>query len=271
MTPPRVPRTEHVSLKLSIVIPAYNEEALLGRCLEAVLREVRRARCEAEIVVVNNASTDRTRAIAESYPGVRVIDEPIRGIVHARHRGLVGTTGELVANIDADTEMPAGWTDRVLAEFARDPKLVALSGPVVFDGLPAWQSALVRLSYVAAYPFFAVASNLLGLASVIQGGNFAFRRSAWLAAGGYDRSIDFYGEDTDVARRLRRFGRVKWTFALPMLASGRRFAADGLLATGARYAVNFLSMTLLGRPVTRTHTDVRAPLRPPEADPERRH
>lgn len=59
-------------MTLSIVIPAYNEEALLGRCLEAVLAEARRAGGEVEIVVVDNASTDSTRAVAERYP-VRVV------------------------------------------------------------------------------------------------------------------------------------------------------------------------------------------------------
>lgn len=251
-------------MTLSIVIPAYNEEALLGRCLEAVLAEARRAGGEVEIVVVDNASTDGTRAVAERYP-VRVVNEPKKGIVEARHRGLIETTGDLVANIDADTVMPSGWITCVRAQFASDPNLVALSGPVEFEGLPRWQQTLVHASYLLAYPFYLVINDVLNVGSILQGGNFVFRRSAWLAAGGYDRSIEFYGEDSDVARRLRPFGKVKWTFALPMVGSGRRFSEAGFARSAIRYSVNFLSTTFLRRPVDRTHTDVRTP-RPPARD-----
>ncbi len=92
---------------------------------------------------------------------------------------------------------------------------------------------------------------------MVQGGNFVFRRSAWLAVGGYDRTIAFYGEDTDVARRLTRVGAVRWTFALPMYASGRRLKAEGMLTIGFRYAVNYLWVTFAGRPFTADYTDIR--------------
>jgi glycosyltransferase involved in cell wall biosynthesis len=245
-------------MMISIVIPAYNEEALLGRCLEAVLAEVKRSAVECEVVVVDNASTDGTAGIAREYPGVRLLAEPQRSIVRARARGLAETSGELVANIDADTVMPTGWLDTVAAEFSADPGLMALSGPVYFEGLSAWQQVLMRLAYRAAFPLYLLTSSL-GLGSIIQGGNFVFRRSAWLAAGGYDPSIEFYGEDTNVARRLVPLGRVKWTFDLPMVASGRRFVAEGLARTTWRYAVSFIAMTFAGRAVLLKHVDIRQP------------
>ena len=244
-------------MRLAFVIPAYNEEALIGRCLESVLREVQRAGCEAEVVVVNNASTDDTRAAAMAFPGVKVVDEPTKGIVHARHRGLKETTADLVANIDADTIMPVGWIDVVLGEFSQDAHLVALSGPFVYYDLPRWRQFLVRCAYAAAYPLYLVIHDVLKAGSMVQGGNFVFRRSAWEAAGGYDRSISFYGEDADVGRRLRKLGRVKWTFALPILASGRRLSGEGMLATGARYFLNFLWVIFRGKPFSRSYTDVR--------------
>lgn len=255
-------------MMVSIVIPAFNEEALLGCCLDAVLVECDRAGGNVEIVVVDNASTDSTRAVARQYP-VRIVSEAQKGIVAARHRGLIETTGELVANIDADTVMPAGWITYVRARFSSDPNLVALSGPVEFDGLPTWKRTLVHASYVLAYPFYVLINEVLNVGSILQGGNFVFRRSAWLAAGGYDHSIEFYGEDSDVARRLRPFGKVQWTFALPMIASGRRFAKEGFARSAIRYSANFLSTTFLSWPVDRTHTDVRASP-PPEPEQVRR-
>jgi len=244
-------------MKLAFVIPAHNEEALIGQCLAAVTQQVRQTGCDAEIVVVNNASSDRTKEIAEGFEGVRVVDEPQKGLVHARDRGLAETTGELVANLDADTILPPGWIATVLSEFERDPKLVALSGPFIYYDLTRRQQALVRAFYWAAYPIYLMNRHVLKVGSMIQGGNFVFRRDAWLSVGGYDRSILFYGEDTDVARRLSKVGAVKWTFELPMHTSGRRLAEEGIVTTGVRYVVNYFAVTFGGKPVSKTYNDIR--------------
>jgi glycosyltransferase involved in cell wall biosynthesis len=243
--------------ELAFVVPAYNEEALIGRCLESILRAIEATGCRAEVVVVNNASTDRTREIASSFPKVRVVDEPVKGLVQARHAGLMASSAELVANVDADTILPEGWITTVLKSFATDKNLVALSGPFVFYDLSPYRRALVQLYYYAAFLFYLVNRHVLRIGSVVQGGNFVFRRSVWLEIGGYDRTISFYGEDTDVARRLTRVGAVRWTFALPMYASGRRLKAEGMLRSAFRYAANYVWMTFAGRPFTFEYTDIR--------------
>lgn len=244
-------------MKLAFVIPAHNEERLVGKCLTALVAQVEASGCDAEIVVVNNASTDRTREIAAGFKGVRVVDEPAKGLVNARARGLDETTAELVANLDADTAMPPGWIDTVLREFAADSRLVALSGPFFYYDLSPVQNFLVRLFYLAAYPLYLINRYVLKVGSMVQGGNFVFRRSAWLSVGGYDRSIQFYGEDTDVARRLNKVGKVKWTFALPINASGRRLASEGIFLTGFKYFMNYFWVTFFGRPFDKTYRDIR--------------
>src|SRR5690606_40953631 len=74
--PGPVPAWCEAAMKLAFVIPAYNEEALIGKCLDSVVAEIARAGVDAQIIVVNNASTDRTGEIARSYPSIRVVDEP---------------------------------------------------------------------------------------------------------------------------------------------------------------------------------------------------
>src|ERR1700761_7806218 len=125
-------------MNLAFVIPAYNEEALIGKCVESVLAEVKRSGRQVDVVVVNNNSTDRTREIAASYAGVRVVDELQKGLVSARDGGFRATTAELVANIDGDTIVPPGWLDTVFREFERDDQLVCLSGPYVYYDLGPW-------------------------------------------------------------------------------------------------------------------------------------
>jgi glycosyltransferase involved in cell wall biosynthesis len=242
---------------LAFVIPAYNEEILIAECLASVMAEVARSGCEAEIVVVNNASTDRTKEIALGFDGVRVVDESQKGLVFARHAGFEATTAELVANIDADTLLPEGWITTVLTTFEKRPDLVALSGPYVYYDMAWHDRALVRGFYYFAFVLYFLNRFVFRIGSMIQGGNFVLKRAAWKDAGGFDRSIDFYGEDTDVARRLHKIGPVKWTFKLPMKTSGRRLEQEGVFKTAGTYTLNYFWVTLFGRPKTKGHSDVR--------------
>jgi glycosyltransferase involved in cell wall biosynthesis len=73
-----------MNMKLSFAIPAYNEEANIGACLTSILQELESKSWDVEIIVINNASTDRTAEIARSFPNIRVIDEPMKGLVRAR-------------------------------------------------------------------------------------------------------------------------------------------------------------------------------------------
>lgn len=242
--------------QIAFVVPAYNEEALIGACLNAIGRELALAGSAAEVVVVDNASTDRTAQIAGSFPFVRVIREPHKGIVFARRAGLSATSAELVANVDADAVPCEGWLQRVLDAFANDPDLVCLSGPFLFDGMRPMPGAATRMAYQAMHR----ASRVLGflrIGAIVQGGNFVFRRSAWQRAGGYDTTIAFYGEDTDIARRLSKVGKVRWDPLLRSVTSARRFTRQGWWRTSALYGLNFASVLLRGKPATRRYEDFR--------------
>lgn len=244
-------------MKISFVIPAHNEQKLIGKCLTSVFEELNRNDLAAEVIVVNNASTDRTREEALKFAGVTVVDEPLKGLVFARRAGFVVSTGVLVANIDADTMVPKGWLKEVMSAFEEDDKLVALSGPFIYHDISFFERALVRFFYIIGYIFYILVHYVLQVGAMLQGGNYIVRRSALHAIGGYDTSIAFYGEDTDIARRLGKVGEVRWTFALPIYASGRRLRKEGILTMGVRYALNFFWMNFLGRPFTHAYKDIR--------------
>lgn len=243
-------------MKLAFVIPAYNEEALIGKCVESVLAEVKRSGRDCEVVVVNNNSTDRTAQIAAAA-GARVVDEKQKGIVSARDGGFQATTAELVANIDGDTMVTPGWLDVVFEEFEKDGGLVCLSGPYVYYDLNPWQRFLVGGFYGLTTLIYWVNRYVLRVGSVVQGGNFVLKRDAWIRAGGFNREIKFYGEDTDVAVRLAKQGKVKFTHRLKMKTSGRRLAEEGIIRTGLTYTLNFFWVTFAGKPATHEHTDIR--------------
>lgn len=245
-------------MKLSFVIPAYNEEENIGACLESVERECKDTEFdEIEIIVVNNASTDRTKEIASSFKNVKVVDEFKKGIVHARAAGYKASSGDLIANVDSDNVLTQGWVKTAYKEFKKDPELVALSGPLIYNDLPRTALFFVNFFYYAAFLIYLVNRFILRVGSMVQGGNFIIRREAMEKAGGFDTSINFYGEDTDIARRLHKVGRVKFTFALPIHGSGRRLAAEGVVTTGLRYAINYFWMIFFKKPFTKTSEDIR--------------
>ncbi len=252
---------------ISFVVPAYNEEAHLGRTLTAIQAELKRTGCTAEIVVVDNASTDGTAALAASFADVIVVHEPVKGLVQARRAGFLSASGALIANVDADTIVTEGWLQHVLDAFGRDPDLVALSGPYIYYDISAASRAAVRAFYSVGYLCYLFSRFVLRTGSMMQGGNFVVRRTALVAIGGYNPRFSFYGEDTDLARRLSAVGAVKFTFRLPALSSGRRLIGEGLVRIGVRYAMNFFWATFFHRPFTDEWIDIRDPAQ--QADPVR--
>lgn len=235
---------------ISVIIPAYNEEKYIAACLESVVTYAPDNVCE--IIVVDNASTDSTSQIAASFPGVTVVHEPKKGLTAARQCGFQSSTGDLLAFVDADSRVHKGWFERINKEFAKDDTLVCLSGPYDFFDLPRWQRACVKLYWTyLAYPVYRI------MKFMAVGGNFVARRDALEQINGFDTSIEFYGEDTDIARRLHTQGLVRFSPSFYMHTSGRRLAAQGIFKTAVIYMANYASESLLHKPVTRTHTDIR--------------
>ncbi len=235
-------------MKVSFVIPAYNEEFYIEKCLISVLREVKENTGAYEIIVVNNGSTDKTKEIALRFSGVTVVDEPERGLPRARQAGFLASRGDLIANIDADTLLPSGWLRYAEDQFSKNQKLVALSGPFVYYDLPKNINFWVKALYGIGFISYLINRFILRVGSMIQGGNFIIRRSVLEKIGGYNLRINFYGEDSDIARRLNPLGEVKFTFKLPMYASGRRLMKEGTVKMGVRYGINYLWTIFFKKP-----------------------
>lgn len=214
-------------MKFSFVIPALNEAANIGACLQSILDEtLGNEECDdGEIIVVDNGSADDTARIARSY-GADIIYELRRGPNRARQTGFEYSTGELVAFIDADCRLPRGWLDTVLAQFK--PGVSCVAGPYTYNG-PLWFRAGARVCFWTAGGL-----NSLGI-PIIMGGNYVVRRSALKQAGGHDTQIEFYGDDRDTAVRLSKVGRIRFTRKISVDSSNRRFLNEGYLRTVWNY------------------------------------
>lgn len=82
-----------MTFRISVIVCAHNEAQYLPACLHSLLAQ---SRIPDEILVINNASTDSTRAVADAIPHVRVADEPRKGLVVARETGRVIATGDIL-------------------------------------------------------------------------------------------------------------------------------------------------------------------------------
>jgi glycosyltransferase involved in cell wall biosynthesis len=223
---------------VSIVVPVYNEEILLADTLAALQKQDYDGAYE--IVVVNNACTDRSPEIARSM-GVRVVAEQRKGVVHALRAGFAAARGEIVALTDADTRAPRDWLSRLVANLTARPGVAAVGGIYAFYDGPLW----LRLS-----------SLLVNRASwQLIGANMAVWRWAYESIGGLDPRVNL-GWDAELGRRLRRVGGVAVDRRLIVRTSARRFQA-AVWQTWWRYFVNDLWLTFFGRALFYDFADIR--------------
>lgn len=108
-----------MSITVSVIIPALNEEALIVETLESVQSAltVLRSAVASEVIVVDNGSTDNTRRVAESAGGlIRWLDCPAKGAARARNLGARYSRGEILVFLDADTTIPARSIDHIIQQ-----------------------------------------------------------------------------------------------------------------------------------------------------------
>ena len=244
-----------MALTISAIVCAHNEARYLSACLHSLLAQ---SRIPDEILVINNASTDETRAVALQVPYVRVVDEPRKGLVRARETGRLTATGDILVYLDADCRAPLMWLGRVEQHFRHDPDLLALSAPYRFYDWDWWGRLLIRgYDFTVAPATQLLVKHLLRIGTVFYGGNFAVRREALERIGGFDTSIEFHGEDTNLGRRLFAAGKVALVRDCYLYTSARRYVAMGKGTVIRLYVRNFTSELLHHRPKDTTHLDVR--------------
>jgi len=210
----------------SFVVPAHDEQRLLGGTLTAIALAMQGLREPFEIVVADDASTDQTAAIAREH-GATVVSVDCRQIAGARNAGATAATGAMLFFVDADTTVTAAVVQAAIAAMRGG----AVGGGCAFrfDGrLPAYGRVLAAV----AVPFY----RAVGLAS----GCFLFcTRDAFRAAGGWDETL-FAAEELAMTQALRRQGRFV-ILRESVVTSGRKLRAHSgreLLGTLARLAVS---------------------------------
>mgnify|MGYP002787150848 CR=1 FL=1 len=187
---------------VSIVIPAYNEEATIRACVTAALAQTVPAH---EVIVVDNRSTDRTAAIVAELQAANP-DAPLRvipqfaeqGLVPTRNLGLDSATGDVIGRIDADSVLEPTWVEEVQKAFLA-PAVAAATGPVLYYDMP-----LRRFGLRADDTLRRAMLRLAREYHFVFGSNMALRATAWQAI--RDEVCrdeeDLFHEDIDISVHL---------------------------------------------------------------------
>lgn len=215
---------------ISVVIPAFNEEQSIAACLRSLAAQ--RTREKFEVILVDNASTDRTRAIAEEFQGslnLRILSEPRKGRGQARRTGWREAKGDIILSTDADAEVPPHWIQRYASLFLAYPRTAGFTGHGRIVDLSPSQNLIANL---VQRPIALVFRMLFGF-YCLNGYNFAVRREAYIASGGFDPTMDAQ-DDLDLTKRLLVHGPIRFTAKNRVRVSGRRFK-HGLLRGAMDY------------------------------------
>lgn len=209
------PRNNKKALTLSIIIPAYNEEDYIADCLQAIATQTIRPH---EVIVIDNNSTDRTAAIAKSFPFVTVITESKQGIVYARNTGFNAANSDLIGRIDADTQINNSWVETVLNVASKNDTQVAFTGACSFRD---WRGKML-LFWGHRILFFWSSYVFLGHHTLF-GSNMFLRRSLWQSLREDVCIRNDIHEDMDLSIHIKKSsGDVQFSKAMQATISPRR-------------------------------------------------
>lgn len=206
-------------VRLSIIIPAYNEENYLPATLDAISAA---KTDDAEVLVVDNSSTDSTGQIAEDR-GATVIVETEHNIGKVRNTGAEAAAGDILVFIDADSIVRPGIFEKI-AEAAADHRCFGGAAAVEYEAI---ENRLLIRWFMKLYP-------ILGNWMKMRGGALQFcRADVFRDLGGFDSTI-YVGEDIDFGWRLDRLARERGAHTAfidepKVLTSSRRWNRMGLV------------------------------------------
>lgn len=225
--------------KITVIVPAYNEEKYIKRCLDALLNQNINKNLY-EVIVVDNASSDKTAEIVRKYP-VKLIHEKRKGVAHARSAGTKVAQGEIIAFTDADCIVPKNWISNFLSKFEKDPKLDALGGVFAFYDGNKFLKSLAQKTQTFTWH--------------LSGGNMAMRKKSLAKIGGFKAGVDA-GEDVLITLKLQKQGHYLIDQNNVVPTSSRRFQKD-FLKTVVTWFPNDFVLKYFNRPLFSHFPDIR--------------
>ena len=220
-------------MKVSVAVPAYNEEGFL----EDTLRALKAQTVPCEIVVCDNNSTDRTGEIARRYAN-KVVREERQGIAHAFNAASKAATGDLIAFTGADCTVPPDWLERFLPYF-ENRSVIACYGPVHSTGR----------SYRRTFKYWSIFYKVIVKLKISWGvsdANLVVRRKVLEKVGYFDPRVQMH-EDSWLMRKIRRYGKLRFLGDNIVRTSPRRLEQEGAKKVFIDRTISLIKLKLLHR------------------------
>lgn len=220
--------------ELSVVIPAFNEEKNIAASLTALVHQTTRRLFE--VIIVDNESSDATRAIAEQFKkklNLTIIVQKQLGRGGARRTGFEKAAGDIVLSTDADSVVHDDWIETIMRTFDKHPDAVAVTGPCEINDLSPIRNMLMNV----LQPLTMHVYRLLFGHYWLSGFNFAIKKSAYDKSGGFDPQLQAL-EDVDLSFKVSAVGKIVY-MPVPVITSGRRFR-NGIIRGSLPYFQSFI-------------------------------
>ncbi len=221
------------SPRVSVIIPALNEERYLGDCLRSIAAQDFDG--SPEVIVVDGRSTDSTVSIAKKYAD-KVLVEPKRTIAAGRQAGALAAGGDILAFTDADSRPPEDWLSRLTGAFADGAVVSSYGSLAMYDYK---KTGVVFSSLMSAYLYWADVFEIPAGA----GSNMAVRADAFRKVGGFNTDL-VTGEDIELQKRLKKEGKVVFCRKAKNFVSARRIKGWGIAKFVGFHSTNFLKLQL---------------------------
>jgi len=196
-------------MKISVIIPCFNEEKYLPTCLDSLLLQTLKPN---EIIICDNNSKDDTINIAKSYQNklpIKVIHQSIQGIMPTVEKAWRESSGDIIVKTDADAVLPKDWINNTINHFISDPKLAACGGNWV-----PYQETLFW-TYLGIFALW-ISDLIMPLAKgykFLLGPNMALRRTTYEKINGYITDDTKIVDDQLISYKLKQNGLKYQKFA----------------------------------------------------------
>lgn len=208
---------------LSVVVPMYNEASHINQCLERLLDQQKDL---LEILVVDNNSSDNSveivQPLAQQHKIIKLLRQPTQGLIPSRNLGFTTARGQVVARIDADTQVAPGWAAAIRQSFAKQPDIAALDGQTRYYDLPFenFSAYVSKLVVTGSNKFAGGTGSLLGP-------NMAIRTDIAKQLTKLACTNRKMMEDLDLTIHIRRLGgKIERNEAMLAYISGRRLGSN---------------------------------------------
>lgn len=225
-------------MKISVVIPVYNEEKYIKNCLDSLMKQEEKPD---EIIVIDNNCTDKTISIVKKFKDITVIREERQGMIPARNAGFNKAKNEVIAKCDADTILPVHWIKNIKNDFFQDPSLIGISMPIRLDDIP-----VIGRFMILFYVYMLIPRLMIGVYPFL-GPSYVIKKTIWDKVKDSicldDKKIH---EDIDLCLHVRKYGRIYHDSKTIVDASARRIINNPLSFFG-EYTFRFFKMFFFHR------------------------